>query len=113
LAVREDKPAWESIDIPRENGLAWKVLERKGDELTAADILDPAILEEAAGTLGGSTLFVAIPCREIMLVATEAYHLSDLIRNRVMNAGVHDQHPLNGWIYRIEEGAITEVIASL
>ncbi|GDY14798.1 hypothetical protein LBMAG53_36760 [Planctomycetota bacterium] len=64
LAGRANRPAWSVV-----KSLAGSWLERQGDHLVAADILDSELRADAHRRLGSDDLVVALPSRHVLLAA--------------------------------------------
>jgi hypothetical protein len=69
LRQRDNQPEWEPVDMEGGENGPQRFWTRAGDWLTASDVLDTEFLEASRKMVGSDVLCLAIPTREMMIMA--------------------------------------------
>lgn len=106
LIRREDRPEWQSNEVPWQGqmrALYW----RSGDDLTASDLLDEAFLREAH-ELMGNELVIGIPACNMMLAcpADMAAGLAGVVVQQYADLQTQGREPLTPSLLSIVDGKI-------
>jgi len=104
LVAREGRANWRKEEI---GGV--QVFLRRGDDLTAADILSVSAMKHLQEKLKVKELLVAIPDRFTMVTCPDATALAAIARSLYEDAGERGRGPLTPIVFRLDGGRVIGV----